>query len=144
MMWPVHCVGGTPGAEIDARIQPALAACQARGIPVHYVHKGQNANIDSYSGFASNLYLAFTELASVLYRHTPHIKTLVLCGLATDYCVQATAIDAVKFGFRTFLVESCAKGVDPATTEKALSTMKAYGVITVPDTAKLTSIIQKQ
>ncbi|WFD32187.1 hypothetical protein MSPP1_003230 [Malassezia sp. CBS 17886] len=106
MMWPVHCVRGTPGAEIDDVVQRALREKEAGGTPVFYVGKGQDPRIDSYSAFAATDYTAFTKLAEILFRsqtHGEHITTVVVCGLATDYCVRSTAVDAAKFGFRTLL-----------------------------------------
>lgn len=129
MMWPVHCVQGTHGADIDDEIITALDAKQAWDIPVRYVKKGENPNFDSYSAFASNEYVLFTELSSLLFGAQPRpIRTVVVVGLATDYCVLSTAIDAAKFGLRTLVAEDCMRGVDPKTTADALDKMRAYGV----------------
>ena len=56
------------------------------------------------------------------------IHTVVVCGLATDYCVRATAVDAAKFGFRTYVLQDCIRGVDPSTTAEAEQVMSWYQV----------------
>lgn len=135
-MWPVHCVADTPGAALDPMLQQALDACKT---PVHYVHKGRDPRWDCYSAFAADQYLQFTELAALLHRASPPIHTVVIAGLATDYCVRATAIDAAKFGFHTVVLQDCVAGVDPATTDEAWAAMRAYGVVAAPDVASLCS-----
>lgn len=126
MLWPDHCVQGTRGAEIHDDIQAALHMRQKAGTPVSYVLKGTDARVDSYSAFACADYLQFTNMASILHR--AHIHTVVVCGLATDYCVRATAVDAAKFGFHTYVLRDCTRGVDPSTTAEAEQVMSWYQV----------------
>lgn len=128
MMWPVHCVQETHGAELDSTVRAALDAKEASGTPVHYVKKGEDSNFDSYSAFASNEYILFTELTSLLFGAQPHaISTVVVVGLATDYCVMSTAVDAAKFGLRTLVPKDCVRGVESTTTEQAIEKMHVYG-----------------
>lgn len=129
MMWPEHCVQGTYGAELDDTVANALDEREAWGTPVHYVKKGQDLNFDSYSAFASNEYILFTELISLLFGAQPRpIRTVVVVGLACDYCVMSTAVDAAKFGLQTLVTEDCMRGVDPKTTSDAMDKMRAYDV----------------
>lgn len=129
-LWPDHCVAGTPGAALDPTLQQALDTC---GQPIHYVLKGRDPRWDCYSAFAGDQYVQFTELAALLHRASPRIHTVVIGGLATDYCVRATAIDAAKFGFHTVVLQNCVAGVDAATTEQAWAAMQAYGIRLAPD-----------
>ncbi|WFD36542.1 hypothetical protein MCUN1_003425 [Malassezia cuniculi] len=114
---------GTHGAEIHPRVADALV--KVRDTPVYHVHKGCDALVDSYSGFADNAYTKFTDLPRLLYE--ARVDTVVICGLATDYCVRATAIDATRFGFATEVVTGAIRGVDTTTTKKALADMAAAG-----------------
>ncbi|EJD53592.1 nicotinamidase [Auricularia subglabra TFB-10046 SS5] len=101
MLWPDHCVQGSEGSELEAGLKRRL---EALGDKVKTVHKGKQAGVDSYSAFADNQYMAFTGLARVL--HERGIRKVDIVGLATDYCVRATAIDAAKFGFETSVVSA--------------------------------------
>lgn len=120
---------GTPGAALDVRLADALAAAAERGLPVHYVHKGSDACLDSYSGFADVGHTRFTELPALLRR--AGVDTVVVCGLATDYCVRHTAIDAVHLGFRTLVVSDAVCGVTDESSAEALASMRAAGCINV-------------
>lgn len=100
--------------------------------------------VDAYSGFASNEYLGFSELPRLLYGEKPRgraIDTVVVCGLATDYCVGSTAIDAVKFNFRTLLSRDTMRGFDPVTTSKALVDMQTWGCEICDDTDALLALL---
>jgi len=116
VMWPPHCVQNTPGAEI-------LIAAEGS---TKTVPKGMHPKFDSYSGFADDGGRQ-TELDSVLRQDG--IKNLIIYGLATDYCVKATAIDAVDAGYKVTVIEGLSKGVAPETTAQALEEMKAKGII---------------
>ena len=116
VMWPPHCVQNTPGAEI------LIAAEGATKI----VRKGMNVKYDSYSGFADDSG-RLTEMDSML--RNDGIKNLIIYGLATDYCVKATALDAVAAGYRVTVIEGLSKGVAPETTAQALEEMKTKGII---------------
>lgn len=85
--------------------------------------------MDAYSAFADNQYTFFTPLAKILHQH--HITDTVVCGLATDYCVRFTAIDACKFGFKTKVVTDAVRAVDTATARGVLSELEAWGCLLV-------------
>jgi nicotinamidase/pyrazinamidase len=120
ILWPDHCVQGTPGAQFAPQLDQ-------RGIH-HVVSKGTDRAIDSYSGFFDNARRKRTGLDEVLRRKG--VTEVHLLGLATDYCVKATAIDAVGHGFRTIvLIEGC-RGVElaPGDCQWAIDEMRAAGV----------------
>eukprot|EP00397_Hematodinium_sp_SG-2012_P019014 GEMP01019518.1.p1 GENE.GEMP01019518.1~~GEMP01019518.1.p1 ORF type:complete len:286 (+),score=65.72 GEMP01019518.1:66-923(+) len=99
-MWPDHCVQGSAGAEL--LIEP---------LEEEYVQrKGQNMHVDSYSAFF-DLGDATTHLDEHL--RDKGIDTVVICGVASDYCVKFSAMDAVKCGFTTICVQDLCRGVDP-------------------------------
>ena len=85
----------------------------------------RSLKIDNVQSFADNAYAEFTHLPEILY--TRGIKTVIIAGLATDYCVKFIAIDARKFGFRTFVIEDAIRAVDPQNVQSALDTMKRWG-----------------
>jgi nicotinamidase/pyrazinamidase len=116
VLWPAHCVQGTDGAKIllDNNIFQAI------------VKKGQNPKFDSYSGFQDDGG-ARTEMDTIL--KAAGIKKLVVYGLATDYCVMATAADAAANGYKVVVIEGLSKGVAPDTTAKALDNMKSKGIL---------------
>jgi nicotinamidase/pyrazinamidase len=95
--WPVHCVQGTPGADLhpDLRREPIT----------HIVRKAYRRDQEAYSGFEG------TGLAELL--RGLGVEEVYVCGLATDYCVNATALDAARGGFRTAVVEDAARPVFP-------------------------------
>jgi nicotinamidase/pyrazinamidase len=106
-IWPVHCVAATWGAELH----PSLAV--AGDAP--RVRKGTNGE-DGYSGFTMRDPVTGetkpTELDALLRRRA--IERVVVCGLATDYCVNATALDAIRLGYETFFLEDAVAAVDLA------------------------------
>jgi nicotinamidase/pyrazinamidase len=119
VVWPVHCVRDTPGAEFHADLDVSGA---------EVFHKGTDANIDSYSGFFDNGHKKATGLGVWLLGKT--VDTVYILGLATDYCVKFTALDAVGEGFETYLVEDGCRGVElnPGDVAAAIDEMKAAGV----------------
>jgi len=123
LLWPVHCVQGTPGAEFAPGLQTARFT--------HVVHKGIDTEIDSYGGFFDNGQRRDTGLADLLRAHD--VNEVYLLGLATDYCVKYTALDAIRLGFTTFLVADGCRGVNlqPDDVAGALAEMQAAGAILV-------------
>ena len=113
-IWPVHCVQETPGAELAPGLDRA-------GIDV-IVDKGQDPGTDGYSGFDG------TNLADLLRERG--IDSLTVVGLATDYCVKHTAIEAVGEGFDVRVERAAVRAVDvePGDSERALEEMRAAGV----------------
>lgn len=122
-IWPVHCVGGTWGAELVPRF--ALPATAPR------VRKGTNGE-DGYSGFTMREPGTGreipTELEDVL--REAGIERVVVCGLATDYCVKATALDAVRLGFEVVVLADAVAAVNLQADdgERALAEMADAGV----------------
>jgi nicotinamidase/pyrazinamidase len=112
--WPVHCVAGTRGAAFDARLDQKNIDCG--------IDKGVARETDGYSAFAA------TSLASDLRMHG--VKRVFICGLATDYCVKATAFDAHAAGFSTIVIEdaSAAVNVQPDDEMRALEDLRAAGI----------------
>jgi nicotinamidase/pyrazinamidase len=90
--------------------------------------KGTDPAIDSYSGFFDNGHRRATGLGDWL--HEQGARQLCICGLATDYCVRFTALDARKLGFETVLVEDACRGVElhPGDVSRALAAMRDAGV----------------
>ena len=115
VLWPPHCVQDTEGAKIllDKKLFKAV------------VQKGKDKKYDSYSGFQDDGG-AKTEMNATLKKDG--IKEVIVYGIATDYCVKATAIDAAKAGYKVTVIEELCKGVAPDTTAKAIKEMKDQGV----------------
>jgi nicotinamidase/pyrazinamidase len=120
VLWPPHCVQGTENARVLTDNNLFLAI----------VKKGKDKRYDSYSGFQDDGG-AKTEMNQILHKNG--IKELIVYGLATDYCVKATAIDAVDAGYKVTVIEGLSKGVAPETTAQALEDMKAKGIIIKTD-----------
>jgi nicotinamidase/pyrazinamidase len=115
VLWPPHCVQGTENAKL--LLSDDLFAA--------VVKKGQDTKFDSYSGFRDDGG-ADTEMDKILKENG--IKELLIYGIATDYCVKATAIDAANAGYKVTVIEDLCKGVAPESTAKALEEMKAKGI----------------
>jgi nicotinamidase/pyrazinamidase len=120
ILWPDHCVRGSSGADFH----PYLDARQFDLI----LRKGTTQGLDSYSGFFENDKKTSTGLE--FYLKGMKIEKAFLCGLTTDYCVFYSAMDAVKLGFSTYLVEDASRGVDvpEGNLKRALDEMKRVGV----------------
>ncbi len=119
VLWPEHCVIGTKGANFH----PDLNTNKARLI----IRKGFRKEIDSYSAFFENDHLTTTGLTG--YLKNAGIDTLYLVGIATDFCVKYSAIDSIKEGFTTFVIEDAVKGIDiNGSVATAWSEMKQAGV----------------
>lgn len=119
VLWPDHCVQGSPGAEITANINQAKID--------YIIYKGTNTEIDSYSAFFDNGRLKQTELDSYLKRNG--ISTIYVAGLTTDYCVYFTVLDGLSLGYNVFVIEDACRAVNlnPGDSEKALKDMKKKG-----------------
>jgi nicotinamidase/pyrazinamidase len=120
VLWPVHCVQGTPGAALHAGLDRAQIT--------EVFPKGQHPRIDSYSGFFDNGHRQATGLAAWL--HARGVTELYVLGLATDYCVKFTALDARAEGFAVWLIEDGCRAVDltPGDGARAIEAMRAAGV----------------
>jgi nicotinamidase-related amidase len=111
--WPVHCVAGTEGAQLH----PALDTSKVDVI----VDKGQAPDTDGYSGFEG------TNLESLLRERG--ITQVTIVGLATDYCVKNTALDALRAGFQVTIDTNAVRGVEvqEGDSERALAEVRAAG-----------------
>jgi nicotinamidase/pyrazinamidase len=111
--WPIHCVQGTHGAEFH----PAMEHVRLDAV----VDVGRGREDEGYSGFEKS------DLATILSEHD--VDEVYVCGLATDYCVRASAIDARVEGFAVTVVEDAIRGVEvkPGDSERALGEMREAG-----------------
>ena len=101
-LWPDHCVQGTAGAALH----PALDV----DTPFLILRKGMNGPVDSYSAFVEADGTTTTGLAALL--HARGVKRVFACGLATDFCVASTALDARAAGFDAFVIEDACRAID--------------------------------
>lgn len=119
VLWLDHCVPGTKGAEFH----PALDTERVEVI----IRKGFNPTIDSYSAFYENDRRTSTGLGG--YLRSRGIQRLFMAGLATDFCVQYSALDARREGFETFVIEEAVRGIDiHGSVADAWQTMDEAGV----------------
>ncbi len=109
VMWPEHCIQNTAGAEYHPDLNTARIETIFR--------KGTNLNIDSYSGFFDNAHLKSTGLAG--YLREKNIKNLFFAGLAAEYCVYFSIIDALDEGFNAVLIEDATRALNQEEFEKA-------------------------
>jgi nicotinamidase/pyrazinamidase len=118
-LWPDHCIQNTPGAEFH----PALDIPHAELV----IRKGYHPGIDSYSAFRENDRKTPTGLAG--YLRERGFERATLCGLATDFCVFFSAIDAREAGFETALVLDASRGIDlDGSLARALAAMRDAGI----------------
>jgi nicotinamidase/pyrazinamidase len=120
VLWPVHCVQGSSGAAFSAQLRTERFSKVFR--------KGIDPGIDSYSGFFDNGKRRSTGLAE--YLRDRRVNQLFICGLATDYCVKFSALDAVDSGVRTHVIEDACRGVElnPGDSAAAIAEMRKAGV----------------
>lgn len=102
ILWPMHCVQGTKGAEFHPRLDTNRFN--------EIFKKGIDKNIDSYSGFFDNDHKKATGLGSYLKR--VGVLDVFIVGLATDYCIKYSALDAKNLGFNTSIIADCCRGVN--------------------------------
>jgi nicotinamidase/pyrazinamidase len=119
VLWPTHCVQGTTGAEFH----PALQTDPAQLI----VRKGFRPEIDSYSAFFENDHTTATGLEG--YLRSRGVTAVTLVGLATDYCVAYSALDAARLGFKATVLEGACRAIDlNGSLAEAREKMRAAGV----------------
>jgi len=113
--WPVHCVAGTEGAELDPRLERSSIDA--------VIDKGQSIDSEGYSGFQG------TELGSLL--RAEWVDTVTVVGLATDYCVKHTALDALREGHAVTVDVSATAGVEAQAgdVEEALDELRQAGAV---------------
>jgi nicotinamidase/pyrazinamidase len=125
ILWPDHCVQGTSGADISKDIAIPHAELVIR--------KGYHREMDSYSGFFEADHKTPTGLGGYLTQRG--IKQVFVAGLATDFCVAWTAIDARDSGFETYVVEDACRGIDTqGSLAKAWADMTQHGVKRIQST----------
>ena len=118
MLWPDHCIKDSKGSEFPKKLNS------------HKIHKifykGVDSDIDSYSGFYDNGKIRSTGLSNFLKKS--NINQVDIVGLATDYCVKYSSIDAYNEGFKTKVLCCCVRGISVETTETAFKEMKDMGI----------------
>jgi len=121
VLWPVHCVQDTQGAAFVEALDTSRVAKVFR--------KGSDPAVDSYSGFYDNDHRNSTGLAD--YLKDKGAREGYVMGLATDYCVKFTALDALKEGFTVYVFEDGCRGVemDPGDVDRALDRMRSLGAV---------------
>lgn len=120
MLWPDHCLQGTPGADFHPDAGPTVDKAMA------VIRKGYNPAVDSYSGFFENDHRTPTGLAGLL--RELGVTRVFLCGLAFDYCVRFTAEDAVREGFEAVVIADASRAIAPQTEAAAQDSFRALGV----------------
>ena len=120
VLWPAHCIEHTIGAQFVPGLNTSRIARVFR--------KGTNPGIDSYSGFFDNGHQHSTGLGD--YLKEAKVEEVHVVGLATDYCVKFTAIDAANLGFRAHVILDACRGVElkPGDVARAINDMKQAGV----------------
>jgi len=122
-LWPDHCVQGTPGAELHAGFDQRRVSA--------IVRKGTDRGVDSYSAFFDNARKHTTGLAG--YLRELGATEVCFAGLATDYCVKYSVLDAVELGFATRVVVDACRGIDlvAGDVERAFEEMRSAGATLV-------------
>ena len=119
ILWPVHCVQHTKGSEFVADLDLSRVD--------RIFYKGTDPNIDSYSAFFDNAHLKATGLGNYLIEKGA--TNLYLLGLATDYCVKFSALDAQSLGFHTCVIEDACRGINlrPGDVDRAAAALDGMG-----------------
>jgi len=120
ILWPNHCIQHSFGAEFHPDLDLSRVA--------RIFHKGVECEIDSYSAFFDNEHLRSTGLGE--YLRELGVSDVYILGLATDYCVKYSALDAKQLGFNTYVIADACRGVDLAEGDsvKAIDEMRAAGI----------------
>jgi nicotinamidase/pyrazinamidase len=119
VLWPAHCVQGARGAELHKNLDQARIS--------EVFRKGTDPAVDSYSGFFDNGHRKSTGMGE--YLREKGVRDVYVCGLATDYCVNFTALDARQLGFNVQLIEDASRGVNlkPDDSVNALDGIRRVG-----------------
>lgn len=118
-LWPVHCVQNTKGSELHSELKVAKDSLA--------IYKGTNSAVDSYSAFFDNFKLTKTCLDEELKRK--NVTHVFICGLAFDYCVSFTAIDAVELGYATVVIEDATRGTEESNILKMKEKLKSVNCV---------------
>lgn len=126
ILWPDHCLQGSEGARFHKDLKIELSDVT--------LHKGTDPRVDSYSAFYDNAHKRDTGLTKLLKEK--EVDETYLCGLATDYCVKYSVLDAIGEGFKVNVILDACRGVDlkPGDGEKAIAEMKAKGARIIQST----------
>jgi nicotinamidase/pyrazinamidase len=121
ILWPAHCIQNTHGADFAPLFDTSRIA--------HVFHKGTERNIDSYSTFFDNAHRRHTGLAH--YLEQCRIKSIYLMGLALDYCVKYSTLDARDLGLNTYVIVDGCRGIElePGDIDRALDEMERVGAV---------------
>ncbi|MFO8001208.1 MAG: bifunctional nicotinamidase/pyrazinamidase [Marinilabilia sp.] len=124
ILWPDHCVQGSPGAELSSQLNQSMIQ--------KVIFKGTDPNVDSYSAFFDNGHRIQTELHDFLRKKG--VNRLYITGLAADVCVYFTVKDALQLGYETYLITDATRGVNmqPGDTQKAMEDMENKGAKLIP------------
>lgn len=119
-LWPVHCVADTAGAALSSALDTSRIARVFR--------KGTDRQVDSYSALFDAAHIHDTGLAAYLRQRG--VSEVYVCGLATDYCVKCSAIDARREGFNTHFIPDASRGIEaaPGDIARAIEDMRRAGV----------------
>ena len=119
ILWPAHCVQGTQGSDFA----PGFDTTKLHKV----VRKGTDKSIDSYSTFFDNARRKKTDLEEFL--REKRVTEVFICGLATDYCVKFSTLDALDLGFTVYVIVDACRGVDlqPGDVDRAIEEMRAKG-----------------
>lgn len=123
MLWPDHCLQGSPGADFHPDVAPTVQRALA------VIRKGYNPAVDSYSGFFENDHRTPTGLSGLL--RDLGVSRVFIAGLAYDYCVRFTAEDAVRQGFEAVVISDASRAIAPETETAARDSFRALGVVEV-------------
>lgn len=123
-LWPIHCVQNSWGAELHPRLKVVPNAIR--------ILKGTLSNVDAYSAFWDNMRLKETGLRQELM--LKKIEDVFVCGLALDYCVAASAMDSVRAGFKTFVIEDACRGIDEDEIQQKRMEMLQNGIKLIDST----------
>jgi len=123
ILWPVHCVQDTYGAELSKELNLQRID--------KIIYKGTDESVDSYSTFFDNGHFKSTGLDK--YLREQHLEEVYIAGLATDYCVKYSALDALKLGYKTYVVIDACQGVNlnPNDSREALDKIKEAGGVLI-------------
>lgn len=123
ILWPAHCVQGSWGAEFAPGWNTAIVD--------KVIYKGTDSLIDSYSAFYDNGHRKSTSLEN--YLREKGVNQLFIAGLATDYCVKYSVLDACELGFHTYLIVDACQGVNlhPDDVQKAKEKMQSAGAMSL-------------
>jgi len=117
-LWPDHCIQNTKGAEITPKINTKKIK--------KVFEKGSDVCSDSYSAFFDNDHKKSTGLD--LYLKKENIDTIYMVGVATDYCVKFSAIDAADLGFQVYVIKDCCASIDKNQNEKLYIELEKKGI----------------